>query len=48
MGRNGKKCINHYDSNHRISQAVKNRKHIEECGFDIKTEAGKLKKIYEG
>ena len=43
-----KKCINHYDSNHRISQAVKNRKHIEECGFDIKTEAGKLKKIYEG
>lgn len=42
-----KKCIEHYDSTDRIFQATKNGKYIEECGFDIKTEASKLKKIYE-
>lgn len=46
-GETAKKCINYYDSKQRISQATKNRRHIEKCGFDIKIEADKLKKIYE-
>ena len=42
-----KKCINQYDSSFRISHALKNKKHIVECGFDIETEAEKLRIIYQ-
>lgn len=42
-----KKCINQYDSSFRISQALMNKKHIVEGGFDIETEAEKLRTIYE-